>query len=98
LDNRGATVAPQQVINNPLAFKVNVYPNPSSSQFTIHITGDSKAPVYIRITDMSGRVQLIQTVNGNTLVTLGSQLTAGAYIAEVTQGNSRELIKLIKVK
>ncbi|HEX4876707.1 MAG TPA: HYR domain-containing protein, partial [Chitinophagaceae bacterium] len=99
LDRQGNTSeSGQPVMDNPVAFKVNVYPNPTRSQFTMQITGESNTPVMIRITDMAGRVQLVKTVNSNCVVTLGNNLTVGAYIAEVTQGNTRQLFKLIKAE
>lgn len=99
MDRQGNSgISGQPVMDNPVAFKVNIYPNPTRSQFTVQIAGESNTPVMIRITDMAGRVQLVKTVNSNCVVTFGSSLTVGAYIAEVTQDNTRQLFKLIKAE
>lgn len=72
-------------------------PNPSKSQFTLNIIGANDQEVSIRITDSYGRV--IETRKGlfaNSVVQLNKLQQAGLYFAEVTQGDSRKVVKLLK--
>ena len=77
---------------------VEVMPNPSSTEFTLFITSkDTKTPVMVRVTDLSGRIISAQQsmVPGSTYKT-GNGFIAGVYFAEVTQGSERKVIKLVK--
>ena len=93
-----AKVAVQQPVVKDEQFKVNVAPNPSASQFTIIVSGSSDAPVTIRIMDITGVVRSVQTLSGksNTLV-VGGDWINGTYLAEVTQGTNRKVVKLLKI-
>jgi hypothetical protein len=79
-------------------FKVNVYPNPSNSEFRIVVNSPTADPITVRIMDMNGAVRTNQQMNvkSNTLTT-GSNLNAGTYLAEVIQGKNRAVVKLIKL-
>lgn len=78
-------------------FRVNVSPNPSSGAFRIQVISKSIEPISVRVMDLSGKVL---TFNSNVIkgsIVLGNELRAGTYIAEVIQGTSRQVIKLVKV-
>jgi hypothetical protein len=78
---------------------VKVTPNPSAVYFVLSVTSDNKTPVTVRVTDISGRVlENYGKVNSNSVLKIGQTLTAGAYLAEVVQGNERKLIKIIKIQ
>jgi hypothetical protein len=79
-------------------FTVTALPNPSSSNFTLYITGNGAETVVIRIMDISGKVISITKLNGSVAYThLGGNLKGGIYFAEVIQGNNRRVLKLIKL-
>jgi hypothetical protein len=81
------------------SFTVTVMPNPSTSDFTLHITGKSAEPVQIRIVDITGKQISVTKLNGNvTAARLGADLGSGTYFAEVTRGNSRQVVKLVRLK
>lgn len=79
-------------------FKVNVYPNPSESDFNIQVISNSNKPIQIRILDISGKLLIANNaaIKGST-IRLGSNLDRGTYFAEVIQGDNRQVIKLIKL-
>ena len=80
-----------------LGFSVKVAPNPSHGAFTLLIHSTSSETLTIRITDISGRI--VETriqVAPNGAIQVGGSLLPGIYFAEVTQGNSKERIKLLK--
>ena len=80
------------------AFKVHIYPNPSAGDFSLKVISKSSAPISVKITDLSGKVMTVNsTVVKGSIINLGNELRAGTYIAEVIQGASRQVIKLVKV-
>lgn len=77
-------------------FTIIAYPNPSSSDFNLLLQGDGEGNVFITITDVLGRK--VYQWNGNPRKTyrFGKDLMPGVYTLEVTQGDKRRSIKLIK--
>jgi len=81
------------------AFKVSVYPNPSTTDFRILVNSTSEELVSVRIFDVSGRtVKVISQVQSNSYIRVGSELRQGSYFAEVIQGANRQTIKLLKME
>jgi hypothetical protein len=79
-------------------FNVIVSPNPSVSDFKILVQSSSKEVITIQLQDVSGRViGSINNVKNNQLVSVGNQLIAGIYFAEVRQGRNKKIIRLIKL-
>ncbi|HLP51394.1 MAG TPA: T9SS type A sorting domain-containing protein [Chitinophagales bacterium] len=77
--------------------QVNVYPNPSANQFQAKVAGNSNEEIDIRIFDVLGQLIDIKTGLANqTEYTFGSNLTAGIYMVEVKQGESKQLVRVIK--
>ncbi len=93
LSNRNITVNIQQQINE---FTVTVAPNPSKTEFQIIVTGDPTQVVLIRVFDILGRRVNILKANPVHSITTGSELKAGIYLAEITQGENKKTVKLIK--
>lgn len=81
-------------------FKVEVYPNPSANDFKLNIESKSNEPVTIRIIDMRGKeINVIQ--NNKTKLNslqIGARLIAGTYFVEISQGNNKQMVKLVKLK
>ena len=77
--------------------QAEVMPNPSSTFFNLVIKGSSESPVTVKILDMFGQVvETHQKVSSNTVLKIGHRLTSGSYFAEITQGNQRKVVRLIK--
>ena len=77
---------------------VRVYPNPSTSYFTINIeTSNSKDKISIRLIDVAGRVvEVRNNISGSQTLKMGNNLKAGLYFAEIRQGSSTKQVKLLK--
>ncbi|HEX6849458.1 MAG TPA: CHRD domain-containing protein [Chitinophagaceae bacterium] len=77
---------------------VRVYPNPTTSYFTLNIqTGNDKEKIVVRLIDVAGRVMETRTnLSGSQVVKMGNNLKAGLYIAEIRQGNVTKQIKILK--
>jgi hypothetical protein len=70
-------------------FSVIVYPNPSSSEFTIE--SSSKGAMSVKVYDMQGR--LVEKANTDKV---GSKLSSGAYNVIVNQGANTKSVRVIK--
>jgi hypothetical protein len=78
---------------------ITVYPNPSSSAFNISIGTGSEEPVTLQLFDMSGRmVQEFTSLSPDQVITVGEQLEAGVYLAVITQGQDRNIVKITKTR
>ena len=77
---------------------VRVYPNPSTSYFTLNIeTANYKEKISVRLIDVAGRVmEARKNLSGSQVLRIGTNLKAGLYIAEIRQGNVTKQIKLLK--
>jgi hypothetical protein len=76
--------------------KISAYPNPSASAFTLILDGGTNENVTVSVTDLLGR-KVYQSTNGvKKQHYFGNDLKAGIYILQVTQGNEKQSLKLIK--
>ena len=92
-------VASEKIVEVAPAFKVTVYPNPSSADFRIQVKSSSEEPVRIRIFDVTGRIiKVINNAAANSYIKVGIELRQGSYLAEVQQGANRQTIKLLKME
>ncbi|MBO9154990.1 Ig-like domain-containing protein [Chitinophaga sp. GCM10012297] len=76
--------------------EVKIFPNPSSYEFGLLVGSATTLQVRVRVMDISGKVISAITGNPGQLVYFGQELKPGLYIVEVTQGNKREIVKVIK--
>ena len=82
-------------INNNLF--IQAYPNPSAIEFNLVLTGYSKETIVIIVTDIMGRkVYQAEANNSKQQYRFGNDLKPGIYIVQVTQGNQKQSIKIIK--
>lgn len=90
-----------QLVKQPAGEKLEllVSPNPSTSYFKLQVVTGSNAPVTLRILDaLTGRViSTFSRLTNNSSITIGDDLRAGTYYAEILQGNSRKTVQLIKL-
>jgi Leucine-rich repeat (LRR) protein len=78
--------------------QVLVLPNPSKNDFTLRVHSTSHLPVVVRVSNAVGKtIETIQNTTTKGTLRLGSNYPAGAYYAEVVQGSSRAVVKLLKL-
>ncbi|HEY6503024.1 MAG TPA: Ig-like domain-containing protein [Chitinophagaceae bacterium] len=78
--------------------EVIVIPNPSSNYFNLYINSNAITPVSIRIFDVFGQsVEKHEKITAGSNLRIGQSLKGGTYFAEVTQGDQRKVVKMIKV-
>ncbi|MBC7947360.1 MAG: DUF4082 domain-containing protein [Chitinophagaceae bacterium] len=95
----GATESKEPVIAEVVADKLEVIvmPNPSSTYFTLVITSKETAPVSIKIVNVFGQTAEKYDRSGVGTLNVGHTLAAGTYFAEVTQGDQRKVLKIVKI-
>lgn len=76
--------------------QVNVSPNPTVTDFKLQVLTPATGIIHVRILDMQGRSLKNITVQPYQSVTIGSDLKAGSYLVEVTQGKEKTTQKLLK--
>ena len=93
----------QQVINEKqiraTEFILKASPNPSSSQFTLKIeSGNTKEMLNLRVADVLGRViEIRNNIFAGQTLQIGNNYRPGVYFVELTQGNNKQQLKLIKL-
>ena len=89
----------QPIVTAPAeTFQVKVYPNPSSTDFSLQVMSSSREAISVKLTDAKGEVLKTNSVvlKGST-IKVGGELRGGIYFVEVTQGKNRQTVKLIKL-
>jgi hypothetical protein len=75
---------------------VQVYPNPTTSQFQVNVKTTGTEEMMVRILDVQGRmIKSLKQVPNQTWI-VGSDLKAGAYFLEVRQGKQVKTTRLVK--
>ncbi|HEX6846082.1 MAG TPA: T9SS type A sorting domain-containing protein [Chitinophagaceae bacterium] len=94
--------ASQQTEKESLAEKtttdldVIVYPNPTTSDFSVTVQANAKEKIVMQVVDMYGRVIETRNVTANSLVRFGGRYVAGTYFVRVMHGKEHRELKLIK--
>jgi hypothetical protein len=87
------------VTDRSLNLQVKVLPNPSRNYFQLNITGNAQGAIRLRVTDILGRVMEERKMEGSyQQIKLGDNWRNGTYILEVTQGEERKTIQLVKLR
>jgi sugar lactone lactonase YvrE len=90
----GNTIIAEEAIGQ---FDVIVLGNPSSSQFTLKLSGDRNQKISLRITDATGRVvEMRNNIPYSQLLYVGQKFSNGVYMAELSQGDNKKVLKLVK--
>ena len=85
--------------NNPTMPSMVAYPNPSTADFTINVSGKPGEDISIKIVDQAGRViETRKNLGIGQSVKLGSNYKPGIYIAEISQSNVVRQLKLVKLR
>ena len=80
-----------------IGFNVLAYPNPSASQFSLILQGGNNEKVQIIVYDVAGKpIKTFERSDIKQQIRFGEDLRPGIYLAEITQGNNRRTIKLVK--
>ncbi len=81
------------------SLNIQVFPNPSSTNFNIRTVSNNRQPMVVRISDEHGRlIETRKNVSPNSSLQIGDNYGNGVYIMEIIQGDVRKTIKLIKLQ
>jgi hypothetical protein len=75
---------------------VNVYPNPTTTDFKLQVITAGKEEISVRVLDMQGRFFKQVTVMPYQTINIGAELRAGAYMIEVRQGKNVKTTRVLK--
>lgn len=79
-------------------FKVTAMANPVVSYFTLKLEGNEHLPVMLHVTSFYGRLMDRKiNLSVNEIVRIGEGYAPGTYIAELVQGQSRQVMQLVKL-
>jgi hypothetical protein len=78
------------------SMNVNVFPNPTTSNFNVQVITAGKESITARILDIQGRQIKSTTINPYETITIGAELKAGSYIIEIRQGKNIRSVRMLK--
>jgi hypothetical protein len=73
-----------------------LYPNPTNTQFTLFLDGNSKDKIEVDMFDMLGKYIKHIESNDGQIIDFGQDLPTGAYFTTITQGTYQKKVRLIK--
>jgi hypothetical protein len=76
--------------------EVNVFPNPTNTDFKFQVITTGNEKIHVRIMDLQGRVRETITILSGQQISIGQTLPAGTYFAEILKGKKIAIQKLIK--
>ncbi len=76
--------------------QVNIFPNPSVNGFNLRVVSTGSEKIQVRILDLQGRELKKIIVGSLQTIFFGNDLNPGNYFAEITQGQSKTVKKIIK--
>ena len=78
-------------------FDIKVFGNPSPTQFTLIPESSTDKPITIRVMDMNGKMlERRENIASGQLIRFGNNYKNGVYLAEITQGDQRKVVRLVK--
>ena len=76
--------------------KIDIYPNPSSTEFNIKSGTQSRQIIQYRLTDINGKTILQGNLPAGNTQRFGGQLKPGMYFVELFQDGTRTIRKIVK--
>ena len=76
---------------------VNVYPNPTTTEFKLQVFIAGKEEISVRVLDMTGRFIKQVTAMPYQTINIGAELKDGFYFIELLQGEKRMVKELFKL-
>lgn len=77
---------------------LKAFPNPSTQFFTLKLQSRINEKVQLKVVDLSGRPVYLTEGSSNQTYRFGDGFASGSYFLEVTQGEKKQTLKLIKLK
>ncbi|MFT3911845.1 MAG: T9SS type A sorting domain-containing protein [Ferruginibacter sp.] len=78
--------------------EVSVFPNPTTTQFSLIAKSDNDATIHITVMNMNGQRVYENNSTVNSKIVFGNSFVPGIYFVKVVQGERVHVTKLIKIK
>jgi hypothetical protein len=79
-------------------FEVLVLPNPSTTNFRLLVETYSMEPITVRVYEASGKLVTVKDKMPRfSIISVGDNYRGGTYYAEISQGDKRKVVKLVKL-
>ena len=75
---------------------LTAYPNPATTEFALSVEGGTTEKIEILVTNIQGQTVYQAKGTSNKKYRFGNSFMRGIYIVKVVQGNSVQMIKVIK--
>ena len=83
-------------IDNAGIFEVTAYPNPFKQRLSVSIEGPAGKNAKVVLRNIYGGLVHESVEQTNSTVEVGSELSVGIYLVEVSTGSSRKMIRVVK--
>ena len=96
-DSRMKTGVNSKLDKTGVYFNVIVSSNPTDVQFRLQVESSTTEKISVQVSDAAGRV--IERIESrySEAIYLGNRYRPGIYFAQITQGNNKKIVKLIKL-
>jgi hypothetical protein len=87
----------ESYLQNASVFDADIFPNPARSHFIMRINPDYESDVVLILRDLAGReINRYENLKPDNNFEFGTSLPPGVYLAELSSGDERKIIRLIK--
>jgi hypothetical protein len=91
-------VSTGEALSKP-AVNVIIYPNPTSTSFSLRLNGALSKPLVLNVISLDGRVVYnVQKPSSLNEINFGHNLLPGTYFVEIRFSDKREVFKVVKLK
>ncbi|TMI79633.1 MAG: T9SS type A sorting domain-containing protein, partial [Bacteroidetes bacterium] len=91
------TVTAKKVIPERGALAITANPNPTNESFTVKVNSpENGGPITLRVLNINGQLVEMRRVNAMQTFRIGENYKSGIYLIEVTNGQERKTLTLIK--
>ncbi|HNX65871.1 MAG TPA: SusF/SusE family outer membrane protein [Bacteroidales bacterium] len=82
--------------DGPVNLTVSVWPNPSSSNFSLQVISGAEEPIEFTLTDITGKLISKENIMNNQTISFGVNMSPGIYIVQIKQNNNTRMLKIMK--
>ena len=103
-DNSNSIIIKNKAIDKPNSeligidnsLQMQIFPNPSTNEFKLHVNTLEKAPISVRIMDANGRMMKKINMMPYDAIIFGNEFKAGVYWIEVIQAKNTITQRVVK--
>lgn len=78
---------------------INVFPNPSTDNFSVVLNSENTAPYAVKVYDMGGRLMYSnENLEAIEVLSFGKELQKGIYLMTLTQAYNSKTLRIVKTE